>query len=332
MKKNFSWALMSCFAIPLVFLIINPYFHGTTNFINLLVTIAGLHVFATVYLLSDRNILILFAKFKAKLILIPGLFVFFSVILFGTENSKFFTEAFLAFIFYQTWHFGAQNMGVSTFISISTNSEKLTLFEKNLIKAGILSGILGVPYAMSPDFLIGSHYLNINNFEKLFVNLNKIGYLLAMIICLISLPTAMRRVFKNNVFLGVSLFFSINFYLPIYLFKNPFTGIIFVLIAHGTQYLSFLIFHLINRKEIFNSKFTARLLTPTIFLSIILIAYILWKDLPSFGTPFLPNFGLSIIVGLTLAHFWIDHFIWKMKDVQQRNWISSSYSFIFNKP
>lgn len=310
----------------MIILIVNPYYTSTTNLINLLVTIAGLHVFSTIYLFSDKNILNLAVKFKAQLIVAPLLIIIISIVFFQ-KNNKLFTEFFLVFIAYQTWHFGAQNIGVSTFIAISTHSQKLSLFEKNIIKISILSAIFGVPYAISPDFLIGAHYLNISKFENLAIeNLNKVGYILAIVVLFISVPLVIKRFFNKNILLGISLFFSINFYLPIYLFKNPYTGFIFVLIAHGMQYLYFLLFHSLNKSKFYITKFD----TIALFI-VILIAYILWKYLPSSGVTLAPNLGLSIILGLTLAHFWIDQFIWKMNDEQRRNWIISSYSFVFEK-
>lgn len=332
MKKIFSLGLLLCSAIPMIILIVNPYYTSTTNLINLLVTIAGLHVFSTAYLFSDRNILNLAVKFKMQLIIIPFLFILFSIIFFQ-EKNRFFTEFFLAFIVYQTWHFGAQNIGVSTFIAISTNSKKLSIFDKNIIKFAIISAILGVPYAIYPDFQIGAHYFNLSESEKLAIqNLNKIGHISAIIFSLISVPIVVKRFANKEFILGISLFISINFYLPIYLFKNPYTGFIFVLIAHGAQYLYFLFFHSINRRISFLGKAIALALPPTIYLSVIFIAHLLWQKLPGSGILIFPNLGLSLILGLTLAHFWIDQFIWKMKDRQRSVWITSSYSFILDKP
>ena len=56
-----------------------------------------------------------------------------------------------------------------------------------------------------------------------------------------------------------------------------------------------------------------------------------WTNSGKMGLGFdMPLFGMGLVFGITLAHFWVDQFLWRMKDNERAAWIKQRYSFLFH--
>ena len=155
-KDIFSVTLILVSALPMLSILAAYYLSPSFGLIvSILVIIGSTHVFATLYLLSDRLVRNFFKLHPIKLILIPLVIILFCPIFFNSPNTFLFSISIFAYVLYGAYHFGAQNIGVATFISISNRKKGLSGFEKLLMRACIFCGMAGVLRITYPDFAIG---------------------------------------------------------------------------------------------------------------------------------------------------------------------------------
>jgi hypothetical protein len=153
----FSFALIAATARPLISIAFAASHPFASPLVLLLVTLGSTHVGATAYLLADADVRRFCVANPVRMIAIPGVMLAAGLVVFS-HPGPIFTATLMAYFLFQTWHFGAQNIGVASFISLSERGRSLTSFEKLAIKAGIWVGMLGVLKAMSPLFMIGAEY------------------------------------------------------------------------------------------------------------------------------------------------------------------------------
>src|SRR5262249_16098918 len=122
---------------------------GAIPLVTVLMAIGGTHVLATTYLLSDRAIRQFCVANPIKMILVPGVLLVGGIAL-CCQPGPLFRPPVLTIFFMQSWHFGAQNIGVASFISLSDRGRPLAPLDKLTIKVGIWVGMLGVLKVMSP--------------------------------------------------------------------------------------------------------------------------------------------------------------------------------------
>jgi hypothetical protein len=154
----FSWALVGATTLPFISFATN--LASAVPALMFLFMLGGTHIVATAYLFNDPAIRRFCPVHPIKMIIVPSVILIAALAVFSRPNPLF-TVATLVLFLFQAWHFGAQNIGVASFISLSERGRPLAPFEKTLIKVGIWVGILGVLKAMSPDFGIGASYVQL---------------------------------------------------------------------------------------------------------------------------------------------------------------------------
>jgi hypothetical protein len=123
--------------------------------------------------------------------------------------------------------------------------------------------------------------------------------------------------------LATSLFLSVTFLFPMYLTNDYMLGFTSFTVAHGLQYLIFLFVHSGHVRREF-TKFTGALgfiLPPVLLLTVMSVGNLLWNGPTSKLVP-------AIVPSLTLAHFWVDQFLWRTRDRQQGAWIKSRFAAV----
>jgi hypothetical protein len=139
----FSWALIGATVLPFVTMAFAEFHPIALPVVALLMALGGTHVVATSYLLSDPAIRRFCAANPVKMIVAPCMMLAGGIVLFS-RPGPFFIVSLLSLFLYQAWHFGAQNIGVAAFISLSDRGRPLSPSEKRAIKLGIVIGMLGV--------------------------------------------------------------------------------------------------------------------------------------------------------------------------------------------
>jgi hypothetical protein len=102
----------------------------------------------------------------------------------------------------------------------------------------------------------------------------------------------------------------VTFLFPMYLSHDYMIGFMSFVVAHGLQYLIFLGAHSAGRDT--DQPKRSLFMGSALLVLVVLIANLLWKVQAFGSTDF--TIGLALILLLTLIHFWVDRFLWRMRD------------------
>jgi len=330
--KFFNYSLILVTLIPLLSVI--PIYFNINSMIFLyfaIISLGSTHVFATLYLLFDKDVQKFIKNEPVNFILIPTFLIFFTIFIFINTPNEFFIILLLIFIFNQSDHYGNQNTGVLAFSSLSNRGNSINKFERITLKLGILCGLLGTYKMLHPSLLAPSKIFlyDTEYIDKIFLPLYEIGKFSYLLLGIISITYALIYLRKYPTFLILYLS-SVLFFLPIYFFDRELVAFFVIATAHGLQYLVFLITHGSNKKS--NPHLNILLLFIIIF-----IGYLIWHKSAIIFSKFsidemlASKYAISIIFGLTFAHFWFDQNLWKLRITNRKDWIKKNYDFIFNK-
>jgi len=130
---------------------------------------------------------------------------------------------------------------------------------------------------------------------------------------------------------GLALFLSVTFLFAMYLSRNSIVGYLSFATAHGLQYMIILFWHSLGSptaKRV-RSPLTKYFGATTALLILAVIGHYIWLYSPAISSDSFPLIGAAFILSLTLAHFWIDQYLWRMRDKERAQWLKARYSFIF---
>jgi len=320
----FSWALIGATMLP--FVAFASHLTVAVPALLLVLMLGGTHVPATGYLFTDPEVRRFCRANPIKMIVVPSILmvVAFSIFI---RPGPLFAPAALALFLFQTWHFGAQTIGVASFISLSDRGRPLARFEKAAIKTGICVGMLGVLHVMSPNFTIGEAYMPLPaEVTAVLRILYEIGKVLAVPLAGAALWFAITAWRQGQRPFGAAIFLSITFLFPMYLTRDFTIGYTSFVTAHGLQYLIFLAAHSAGRDRQRPSR--SRLAAPAILLLFILGVGPTFIYVQSLHTADLQTFGLAIVLAVSLVHFWLDRFLWRMKDKDRAAWIKARFGAV----
>lgn len=119
------------------------------------------------YRLAKARILLLLIVIRTAVFMVPG--------------NPLSVTALMLFLLYQTWHFGAQNIGLAMFVSLSEREVPIDAHLKAIIRIGTIFSMVGVLSALYPYFLIDSQHIPI---DEIFLRVlrwgNRIGAVAAI--------------------------------------------------------------------------------------------------------------------------------------------------------
>lgn len=331
--RAFSISLLGVTVLPIALILNAPYFLPMAWGVDFFLAVASAHVFATVYLLTDRGNLHFILDHPVQLIVMPILLFMACILVFITPANPLFTPAIMLFFLYQTWHFGSQNIGVAMFISLSERGIAINKSEKNIIRLGTVCGMLGVLSALYLDFMIGQQYVRVDEgLLRTIRFLHDIGAIAAAALAGWAFLLLLKAWRRNQFLYGVAIFLSATFLFSMYLSDNYMIAVASFSIAHGLQYVVFLAAHSVSSSRTSHGRslrFQAYLLPPVALVAIIGIGHLIWTRAPALQSEQFPLVGLSILLGLTLSHFWVDQFMWRMRNAERAKWVKENFGFIF---
>lgn len=334
-RNIFSWALVSASIAPLICLLfvyhVSPLSIGALPLFDLITLIGATHVFATLYLLTDKQVRTFCISHPIKMIVVPVGFVLLGLLAFSDTNNAVFIPALFSYSLYAVWHYGAQNIGVATFISVSSRRKPLTSNEKIILRASAICGMLGTLKILQPDFLIGRQYVVVDPAVlKLVDGLYFFGSYVAVALTCCGFFFFARAWWHREFMHGVSMLVCITFLLTMYMTTDFALGFGAFAAAHGLQYLVFLFTH---SKTVAEQKGSSLFGfgAPLILVGTMFVAHIIWTNNGALGLWLdMPLIAMGLLFGITLAHFWIDQFLWRMKDKERAAWIKQRYWFLFH--
>src|SRR5262249_34458087 len=150
-----------------------------------------------------------------KMIAIPGLLIAVGGVLLSSSSQQVVIISLLLFGLYQAWHFGAQNIGVSSFISIIERGKGLRPIEKTMIKCGIITGMMGVLHAMRLG--VRAEPSLGQTITMLIDKAYFAGFIVAIPVTGIAFWLALRACRDGKFLFGISFFQSVTFLFAMYL-------------------------------------------------------------------------------------------------------------------
>src|SRR5690242_17835316 len=117
----FCLSLLAVTVLPFALLAAGP-----VSLFSAITAVGSTHVLATAYLFTDSDVRRFVAANPAKLIVLPlALMATVAVLFLSIPGKPFFVAAMLVYLLWNNWHFGAQNVGVASFISFYERGKPL---------------------------------------------------------------------------------------------------------------------------------------------------------------------------------------------------------------
>ena len=300
--------------IPWVFIPFLNRFEGTVpSRISTLIFFlgSGFHVAATSAIYVDPGARDLLREQRLRAFLIPPLMVGTSSLLWALTSPDGRDVLLLLYFSWQTHHYTKQNQGVISFSFNASGLESASRAERRLILFSGGSAIVAMWSRVLPV-----ETLPLGIFLKWSPQVGLIGYSLSAAIATAGLIRAPQKYLSIR---GVYIAAALVFYLPLFIYRSPSTGVAAYALAHGFQYLVF-----IGYLEMgIESTRRIRIRANTIALTIV-GGILLWV-ISHRNTPDLVFGGY---LGLIMSHFVVDAGIWKLRHKTNREYVLSRYSFM----
>lgn len=308
--------------------------YGFGGMKTLLLFLGTAHVPATIFFYVDKDFSEIIRKHRARYIYFPIILTVATALLFGFGGTL--IEAYIL-LFYWSWqafHYGRQNSGIYSFLSIATRGTKPDRAEKIIIDLGTWCGIIGtfkiLGLGVAPAYLHGP----IDYFYKF-------GAWAFVLVVFASIAIYIRNLRRMTPMLTAFYFTLVCFFVPVFLSQNINIAFFSYAMAHGVQYILFMTVvslnfdpeNLSNRVHLRNAV--------KLFGFIVIIGFLFFraeelKTIESIASnPTLLKFVDAIIgavLGATMAHFVIDAGAWRLSKPPQRMYMGKRFGFVFPKP
>ena len=305
---------------------------STFRLMNIL---AAPHVVTTIYLLIDRRQFegVERPAFTVGFVPAAMIVVCFAVLM---AAPLWLVAAFmLGFVFYSTWHFGRQNVGIASFAARVGDSRPLEREERLMLNLGVLAGLLVSYRAFAPALMLPPELWP---FDLSFAEpvLSRLWYggiaLYALLIPVVLVRVAMQR--RRYPFWMLVIYLGcVFFFLPAYLSDNALFLVTSWTVAHGLQYLVMLAFHAGAAGRVEQG---VRALRPAFAFGLSLAAGVaLWlaaDRMAGIADATMAKALFAVIIALTLAHYWIDQYLWRFRTPARRAWLARSFPFLGGAP
>jgi hypothetical protein len=325
----------------------------------LLIAIWGLtsdsHVFATGYLyLRPRN----FAGIRHRwtlLYLAPAAIVAATFWAITTLPAVHLKWVMIVYAHYALFHFARQNIGVLSFVTLTSTRRPLHRDEKLILNGVAICGMFGALKLYAPNLLLNPQHFSFD-LSGIAPAIDLL-YIAGIASYTALFAFAVRHFFVHRqAYDGYSatiFWLCVGWYIPIYVaLGHPLLSIASFTTAHGLQYLVLLCFHAYRRSTLRVTRCAERggfpngrigwyALLPWLALAAAALAGVLLLRYPEFpfagfaqliqrelGASGLAKAGAGLVSGLTLAHFWVDQFIWRSRSPERRGWLIENYPFL----
>jgi len=270
-----------------------------------LIAISGIgHVGATAFFYFDREFFRLIGENKQRFFLWPALAAIGCVAVFST-NAAAWTLLVIGFFAWQLYHFQRQNYGLIAFAARSAGLSRLPGELNWMLNFGVAGAICNLlrRIELKGAFASAAAY-----------DLSVVLFLASTVLLLKVLLTTPRL--RADLPTMIFTVLGWTFFLPTLVSTNELVGYWSYTIAHGAQYLIFMIVVSGNRKN------GIRVLSLFLFLFAAMLL--------AFGYLTRSGAGTAAYTGLVMGHFLIDAKIWRLREPIQRKVIQQRFAFIFS--
>ncbi len=335
-KPIFLVALLLSTWLPMAFFLLSaglapsmPGFAGTRT---LLLFLGTAHVPATLFFYVDKDFSEIIRKHKGRYIYFPILLTVVTGLLFAFTSTVVQAYTLLIYWAWQAFHYGRQNSGIYSFVSIATRGAPADKFERLMIELGTWCGIIGtfkiLGTAVAPNYLHG-----------LFNAMYWFGGFAFVLILVASVVVYFRNLRLTTPLLTLYYFTLVCFFLPVFLSTEMSVAFYSYAIAHGVQYILFMSVVSLNFDPHDVSKRWQIGNFVKLLLLTIVIGFLFYRTIDLKGFEFIVlnpallkvvDFLIGATIGATMAHFVIDAGAWRLSKALQRVYIGKRFSFVFD--
>ena len=334
LKPIFLVALLLSTWVPMAFFLLSSRIEGAVYGLGgvrtALLFLGTAHVPATIFFYIDKDFTEILRKHKARYIYFPILLTITVGLLFAFANTTLQAYILLIFWAWQAFHYGRQNTGIYSFVSIATRGAPPDKYERIMIELGTYCGIIGtfkiLGMAVAPNYLHGF-------FDLLY----RVGSVSFVAILIASVVVYVRNLKRTTPLLTIFYFTLVCFFLPVFLSTDMNVGFYSYAIAHGVQYIIFMTVVSLNFEpegsaKRFKIASAVKLLLVTLLVGLLFYRAIDLKLAVDASLMKFVDFLLGAILGATMAHFVIDAGAWRLSQALQRAYIGKRFGFVFAKP
>jgi hypothetical protein len=338
LKPAFLILLLLSTWVPMLFFLwssrLEGFMYGFGGMKTLLLFLGTAHVPATIFFYVDKDFSEIIRKHRARYIYFPLILTVATGLLFAFGGSL--IEAYILLLYWswQAFHYGRQNSGIYSFLSIATRGAKPDRAEKIVIDLGTWCGIIGtfkiLGLGVAPAYLHGPIDV-----------LYKFGAWAFGVVLLASIVIYIRNLKRTTPLLTAFYFTLVCFFVPVFISTNISVAFFSYAMAHGVQYILFMTVVSLNfaPENVSNKVHIANALKLFCFIIVIGLIFYRAEELKTIGmfasSPNLlkvVDFFIGAILGATMAHFVVDAGAWKLSKPLQRMYMGKRFGFVFGKP
>ena len=337
LKSVFLVSLLLCTWLPMAFFLLSSRLensmYGFAGTRTLLLFLGTAHVPATLFFYFDKDFSEIIRNHKARYLYFPIFLTIITGLFFALASTTIHAYILLVFWAWQAFHYGRQNTGIYSFVSIATRGTPPGKSERMTIELGTYVGIIGtfkiLGTAVAPGYLHG-----------LFDVLYRLGTMVFILILLASVFVYIRNLKLTTPLLTMFYFTLVCFFLPVFLSTEMSVAFYSYAIAHGVQYILFMTtvsanFDPRNEERRMQSGQVVKL-----FIITVLLGLVFYRAIDLKGVEFLAadrtlmmiiDFVIGATIGATMAHFVIDAGAWRLSQSLQRTYIGKRFGFVFGE-
>jgi len=309
-QKIFFYSLVLVTALPVIWLGFGlALFHQNDASAQAallpLTAISGIgHVGATAFFYFDRDFFKLIGENKQRFFLWPAMLAIGCVAVFST-NAAAWTLLVTGFLAWQLYHFQRQNYGLIAFAARSAGLGKLPDELTWMLNFGVAGAICNLLRRVELKGAFAS---------AIAYDLSVVMFIASTVLLIKVLLTTPRL--RTDLPILIFTVLGWMFYLPTLVSTTDLVGYWSYAVAHGAQYIIFMIVVSGNRKH--GTK------ALSLFLLLFAAMLLAFDHLNRSGA------GMAAYTGLVMGHFLVDAKIWRLREPIQGSLIKQRFAFIFS--
>jgi hypothetical protein len=303
-----------------------------SNALRVLELLAAPHVFTTLYLLVDVRELVGVPRPLLTLLAVPLLLMIATTAVLVSSPLWMVTAFMLFYTFFGMWHFGRQNFGVVAFATRISYRRPMGKFERHALNAGNVAGLLAGYHIFAPVmFTLNPQTwpLDLSRVDPVFSLLRYGGLAIYAVLIPCTLYYLVANWRRHEPMALVIFLGCVFFFLPTYLSTDPLLVLVAWAVAHGLQYVLILGLHAAGRAT---GQPERRSVWPLLLFTVVVLGgVVLWRvsgriQLDGGDTEI--RLAVSFVVAVTLAHYWVERYLWKFSSPERRAWLEQSFRFL----
>jgi len=336
-KPVFFVSLLLATWLPMGFFLLSSRLEGSmfgyTGTRTLLLFLGTAHVPATLFFYLDKDFSEIIRKHKARYIYFPIVLTLLTGFLFAFASTVVQAYILLVYWSWQAFHYGRQNTGIYSFVSIAQRGTAPAKYERLVIDLGTWCGIIGTFRILGSA--VASAYLH-----KPFDTLYWLATYAFVAVLVASVVVYVQNFRRTTPLLTIFYFTLVCFFLPVFLSTEVNIAFFSYAIAHGVQYILFMTVVSLNVNPHVSAKgFQAGNAVKLLFVTLV-VGFVFYRAGDLKAVEFVTahaslmrvvDFLIGAILGATMAHFVVDAGAWRLSQSLQRMYIGKRFAFVFDK-